>query len=178
MAHASIWVQTHTIHYRPVPENDPSNYASPSVGKSAPGQSGLLPCGAGGASGTRKGKGTSGKSAAKKKGDDLWNGESLPGVDWTSRSHYSRGSIADGVAPDVNSPIVPFLTMRLPEYVTIEDPSLEVLNLLRAIHALGRHWGFLYNVIDYKPVLPNHDWINTKLTAKANRQLQVRVNSN
>ena len=26
MGHASIWVQTHTICYRPVPENDPCNY--------------------------------------------------------------------------------------------------------------------------------------------------------
>ena len=77
MAHASIWVQTHTIHYRPVPENDANNYASASAGKSASGQSNLLPCGAGGAGGTRKGKGSSSKSAAKKKGDDLWNGESL-----------------------------------------------------------------------------------------------------
>ena len=81
----------------------------------------------------------------------------------------------DGVAPEVNSPIVPFLTARLPEGVTVEDPSLEVLNLLRIVHALNRYWGFLYGRIDYKPILPSHELINTKLTAKANRQLQVRL---
>lgn len=76
MGHASIWVQTHTIYYRPVPENDPSNYASPSAGKTGTGsgaQNVLLPCGSSG-SGTRKGKGTTGKSSSKKKGDDLWTG--------------------------------------------------------------------------------------------------------
>ena len=54
---------------------------------------------------------------------------------------------SDGVAPEVNSPVVPFLTMRLPEYVTVDDPSLDVLNLLRIVHSLNRYWGFLYNII-------------------------------
>jgi E3 ubiquitin-protein ligase TRIP12 len=64
--------------------------------------------------------------------------------------------------------------MRMPEYVTVDDPSLEVLNLLRIVHSLNRHWGFLYNLVDYKPILSNPDLINMKLTAKANRQLQVK----
>jgi hypothetical protein len=85
---------------------------------------------------------------------------------------------SDGVAPEVNSPIVPFLTMRMPEYVTVDDPSLEVLNLLRIVHSLNRHWGFLYNLVDYKPILSNPDLINMKLTAKANRQLQVKFEIN
>lgn len=78
MGHASIWVQTHTIYYRPVPENDPSNYSSPSSGKGTGAQNVLLPCGASSSSvagaGTRKGKGATGKSSSKKKGDDLWTG--------------------------------------------------------------------------------------------------------
>lgn len=73
----------------------------------------------------------------------------------------------------MNSPIVPFLTMRMPEYVTVDDPSLEVLNLLRVVHSLNRYWGFLYHLVDYKPILSIHELINSKLTAKANRQLQV-----
>ena len=75
MGHASIWVQTHTIFYRPVPDNDPCNYASPNAAKNTGGPNVLLPCGSsGGASGTRKGKGANGKSSSKKKGDDLWIG--------------------------------------------------------------------------------------------------------
>lgn len=64
--------------------------------------------------------------------------------------------------------------MRLPDYVTVDDPSLEVLNLLRIVHALSRYWGFLYQLVDYKPILSNHELVNSKLTAKANRQLQVK----
>lgn len=162
MGHASIWVQTHTIYYRPVPDNDPSNFVSPNsknnVSSSSSGVSSgasalMLPCGSGASSSssTRKGKGAAnGKGSSKKKGEDL---------------------ISD--PPPVLSPIVPFLTMRLPDCVSVEDPSLDVLNLLRIVHALNRYWGFLYRLVDYKPVLPSHELINTKLTAKANRQLQV-----
>lgn len=75
----------------------------------------------------------------------------------------------------MNSPVVPFLNMRLPDYVTVDDPSLEVLNLLRIVHALNRYWGFLYQLVDYKPILSNHELVNSKLTAKANRQLQVNI---
>ena len=161
MGHASIWVQTHTIYYRPVPENDPSNYASPNSKNNVSSSSGvgsgasglMLPCGSGASSSssTRKGKGAAnGKSSSKKKGEDL---------------------LSD--APPTLSPLVPFLTIRLPECVTVEDPSLDVLNLLRVVHALNRYWGFLYRLVDYKAVLPSHELVNTKLTAKANRQLQV-----
>ena len=73
MGHASIWVQTHTICYRPVPENDPCNFNSPSGGKNASGQGTGVGCSAAGY--TRKGKGATGKSSGKKKGDDLWNGK-------------------------------------------------------------------------------------------------------
>ena len=55
---------------------------------------------------------------------------------WVSQrdlhSNVCIGSIfvvLDGVAPELNSPIVPFLSMLLPEYMTVEDP-LEILNLL------------------------------------------------
>jgi len=65
--------------------------------------------------------------------------------------------------------------MRMPEYVTVDDPALAVLNLLRIVHSLNRYWGFLYNLVDYKPILSNHELINMKLTAKANRQLQVKI---
>jgi E3 ubiquitin-protein ligase TRIP12 len=75
MGHASIWVQTHTIFYRPVPDNDPCNYASPNAAKNTGAPNVLLPCGS--ASGTRKGKGANGKSSNKKKGDDLWIGNKL-----------------------------------------------------------------------------------------------------
>ena len=173
MGHASIWVQTHTIYYRPVPENDPCNYACPN--SSSKSQTQNASCS--GAGHTRKGKGATGKSSGKKKGDDLWSGtESVDNSIHTSVSSV-LSSTSDGVAPDPQWPVTSFLTAKLPDYVTVDDPSMQVLNLLRVIHSLNRHWGFLYQLVDYRPILPSHEFINTKLTAKANRQLQVNSGS-
>lgn len=199
MGHASIWVQTHTICYRPVPDNDPSHFggaagvghgvgagsgakaaaaaaAAAAAGFGAAGQA--LGCSAG-AGYTRKGKGTSGKSSAKKKGDDLWNGNPLaalvPEHSFDEPVGFLGHLTVDGVAPEAQSPLTPMLSMKLPECVTVDDPSLEVLALLRVLHALNRHWGFLYRLVDYRPILATTDFVNTKLTAKANRQLQVRL---
>ena len=38
------------------------------------------------------------------------------------------------------------LQSSLPPSVTVKDPSLEVLTLLRLLHSLGRHWNSLYKV--------------------------------
>lgn len=58
-----VWVQTHTIYYRPLRE-EPSSTQKPS---SSSGSSHT----------SRKGKGSSTKSASRKKGDELWNGKLL-----------------------------------------------------------------------------------------------------
>lgn len=55
---AGVWVQTHTIFYRPLKEENLSNKASTSSSSSHS---------------SRKGKGSSSKSVARRKGD-LWNG--------------------------------------------------------------------------------------------------------
>ena len=39
-----------------------------------------------------------------------------------------------------------YLTSTLPATVTVQDPALQVLALLRTIHALNRHWSLLYEV--------------------------------
>jgi len=87
IGHASIWVQKQTMYYQPEPENDLSNYASPSAtsGKGAASnaviddaQIVLIPCGASSSSCTSItliGKGATGKSSSKKK--DLWTGKLL-----------------------------------------------------------------------------------------------------
>ena len=65
MGHASIWVQTHTIFYRPGPDNDPCNYVSPNVAKNTRRPNILFPCGS---------SGDNGKGLCKKEGEDLWIG--------------------------------------------------------------------------------------------------------
>ena len=53
------------------------------------------------------------------------------------------------------------------------DASLDVLCLLRALHALNRYWGTLYSngaAMDmpgyYHPIILNSEFTNSKLTAK------------
>ncbi|KAL1512943.1 hypothetical protein ABEB36_002442 [Hypothenemus hampei] len=100
---------------------------------------------------SRKGKGSSGKSTSRRKVDDLWN---------------------NGVIPVKHSPITTYLTTQLPETVAIQDASLEVLCLLRILHALNLYWGSLYPHVEYRPILPSSEFINPKIAAKASRQLQ------
>ncbi|KAJ8956894.1 hypothetical protein NQ318_014311, partial [Aromia moschata] len=115
----------------------------PSSGKSSSGTSS--------SHSSRKGKGSSSKSTSRRKGDDLWN---------------------EGVTPPSHSPLTPFLTTQLPESVTIQDASLEVLCLLRILNALNMYWTTLYAAVEYKPILPNPEFLNSKIAAKASRQLQ------
>ncbi|XP_050045361.1 E3 ubiquitin-protein ligase TRIP12 isoform X2 [Dermacentor andersoni] len=143
MGYANIWVQTHTIWYRPVPEDDRSGAASSS---SRAGQSSSAP-----SLSSRRNKSSSGSKSAAKKKDDLWN---------------------DGVVPDTVSLLHQHLSSTLPESVTIQDPSLPVIALLRVVYALSQHWGYLYELHSYHPALPRSEFVNSKLTAKANRQLQ------
>ncbi|XP_040063941.2 LOW QUALITY PROTEIN: E3 ubiquitin-protein ligase TRIP12 [Ixodes scapularis] len=145
MGYANIWVQTHTIWYRPVPEDDRSGTPSGSSGRggqsssSAPGLS------------SRRNKSSSGSKSMAKKKDDLWN---------------------EGVVPETVSLLHQHLSATLPESVTIQDASLQVITLLRVVYALSQHWGHLYELHSYLPALPRAEFVNSKLTAKANRQLQ------
>lgn len=80
--------------------------------------------------------------------------------------------VAEGVVPPFQSPLTPFLTRKLPDTVTIQDSSLQVLNLLRVLHALSRYWGTLYSIASYSELLSLNCFINSKISAKASRQLQ------
>ncbi|RZC38081.1 E3 ubiquitin-protein ligase TRIP12, partial [Asbolus verrucosus] len=139
LGNAGIWVQTHVIYYRPLKE-DVSSSSKPSSSS-----------GSSSSHSSRKGKGSSGKSTSRRKGDDLWN---------------------EGVTPQVQSPLAPFLTTQLPESVTIQDASLEVLCLLRILNALNLFWNTLYPAIEYRPIIPVSEFLNSKIAAKASRQLQ------
>lgn len=136
LGNAGVWVQTHTIYYRPLKEDTPVPHKASTSGGSSSG---------------RKGKGTSTKANARRKGDDLWN---------------------EGIVPGTHSALSPFLTLTLPESVSIQDASLEVLCLLRILNALNRHWNTLYSSLEHSLVLPNSDFLNSKIAAKASRQLQ------
>lgn len=136
LGHDAVWVQTHTIYYRPVPEEETAT--SPKPGSSSQ-------------SSSRKGKGKSTKISSKRKEDSLW---------------------LEGAVPTLRCPLALYLSSSLPLSVTISDASLDGLCLLRLLHALNRHWGVLFPHLKAARPLSPQDFINNKIAAKANRQLQ------
>ncbi|KAM8902323.1 E3 ubiquitin-protein ligase TRIP12 isoform 2-T14 [Spinachia spinachia] len=78
----------------------------------------------------------------------------------------------DGVCPSVVNPLETYLISEPPETITFDDPSLEVNLLLRVLHSISRYWFYLYDNAVCKEIMPTSEFINSKLTAKANRQLQ------
>lgn len=129
---ASIWVQQHTIYYRPVDE-DPNGSAK-----------------SGASSSSRKNSKNSQSKIMRRK-PEFW---------------------IDGIAPPVVSPLMPFLASKLPEVVTVQDASLDALCMLRIINALNRHWATLYFSIPQTQIVPQAEFIHSKIAAKASRQLQ------
>ncbi|XP_016375751.1 E3 ubiquitin-protein ligase TRIP12-like [Sinocyclocheilus rhinocerous] len=78
----------------------------------------------------------------------------------------------EGVCPSVTNPLESYLISDPPEGITFDDPSMEVILLLRVLHSISRYWFYLYDNAACKEIIPTGEFINSKLTAKANRQLQ------
>ncbi|XP_004537343.1 E3 ubiquitin-protein ligase TRIP12 isoform X5 [Ceratitis capitata] len=175
LGNASVWVQQHTIYYRPVEEEASSSStcattsatSSVSISKhggissasssSAAGASGSgmhTPiCGAS-SSNTSSSSKKSSKSSSKllRKKTELWH---------------------EGIAPSTVSALKAFLTSTLPsDLVTVQDASLDALCMLRIINALNRHWEQLYGCVHKQNIISQSEFVHPKITAKANRQLQ------
>lgn len=68
--------------------------------------------------------------------------------------------------PSRESPLVWALRRRSSWWGGEADPSLPALAVLRALHALARHWHTLYRAAclpDHRPLLPGHDFVNAKV---------------
>lgn len=103
---------------------------------------------------SKKGKGQPTKISSRRKPDLLWN---------------------EGAVPARASSLVVMVRAALLTEGDVRDASLPALGVLRALHALSRHWHALYRAAclpDHRPLVPHADFINAKLAAKANRQLQ------
>ncbi|XP_033233514.1 E3 ubiquitin-protein ligase TRIP12 isoform X7 [Drosophila pseudoobscura] len=172
LGNASIWVQQHTIYYRPVEEEAsaaaPASSSSSSCSSSAQkhqqqatSSSSSTPSYAnassscsssGAASGSSSKKSHKSSSKCMRKKTELWH---------------------EGIAPSVVSALKPFLNSVLPaDVVTVQDASLDALCMLRVIHALNRHWEHLYGCVVRQNIIPQSEFVHPKITAKANRQLQ------
>lgn len=98
--------------------------------------------------------------------------------------HYPRAPIArkkmdevwtEGKIPSVTSPVDAYLQSKLPQSVNVRDPSLEIIILLRTLFGLNRHWSWFYRdglSFNTSQILSIGEFMNTKLAAKATRQLQ------
>lgn len=82
----------------------------------------------------------------------------------------------DGITPTPCNPMHNFLTIDLPsDFGPIDDPSVEVLALLRVLHAVSRYWLYLYppNLIQTnRPLVAPSVFINNEVNAKCMHQLE------
>ncbi|XP_074599417.1 E3 ubiquitin-protein ligase ctrip isoform X2 [Brevipalpus obovatus] len=172
IGHANMWVQTHTIYYRQYEESEnpsPSRGASRASSMNIPSNmnihsnvnsssnsghsfatASVSSCS--NANSRRSSKTNSSRSASSRKKDELW---------------------LEGKPPPATSTVYNVLSPTLPSCFTISDASLEVITLMRIVNALNRSWAWFYNLNHAQnPAIPQTEFVNSKLTAKANRQLQ------
>ena len=84
-----------------------------------------------------------------------------------------------------NSNFLDYLNNTWQKNLTISDLSIDAISLLRILHALNRNWYLLYNSFSkYAQIIQHYahtaqsfminanEFVNSKITAKANRQLQ------
>ena len=72
----------------------------------------------------------------------------------------------DGSIPSVLSPLIPYLQSKLPDIETVEDASIEVLALLRVLNGLNRHWPSLYYSVPHSQIIPQSEFIHSKVRFK------------
>ncbi|KQS38419.1 E3 ubiquitin-protein ligase TRIP12 isoform X3 [Drosophila erecta] len=173
LGNASIWVQQHTIYYRPVEEEVASGAAA-----GAASTSGLS------SSGVQKQQSTPNSASSCVNATSACpssSGVASGGGSSTKKAHKSSSKFMrkktelwhEGIAPGVISALKPFLSNSLPaDVVTVQDASLDALCMLRVIHALNRHWEHLYGCVVRQNIIPQAEFIHPKIMAKANRQLQ------
>lgn len=144
IGNASIWIQQHTIFYRPVEENSNTSKAGSSYNSNAQTSSSFN-------SSRKSGKNSMVKLQQNRRKPEFWT---------------------DGSIPLVVSPLIPYLLPRLPDLETVEDASIEVLALLRILNGLNRHWPSLYYSVPHTQIIAQSEFIHSKIAAKASRQLQ------
>ncbi|XP_066911692.1 E3 ubiquitin-protein ligase TRIP12-like isoform X2 [Clytia hemisphaerica] len=144
---ASIWSGTHTIYFRPVTQPTESG---PSTSTSTASSSLLT-------------------SSSKR---------SKTAIDTTSTATSSSSSSA--IKPSIATPKDStdaqskdaYLTSTLPGDLNLNDPSVDVICLMRVLYYLNCNWRKFFDLHSSQPVISFNEFVNSKLTAKATRQLQ------
>ena len=166
----SLWNQTHTIVYRPCPEQVQQ---TTSMGNSV--VTNLTTTNTTGTSTTinnttaNAATTTTSTTSSSKKYSKSSSKSSVNNI-----LHKRKDELwLEGKIPKTSNSILECLISRLPIQDSIQDQSLEVINLLRILHGLNNYWGHFYSLPNaYNAALSQSEFVNSKLTAKANRQLQ------
>lgn len=135
LGNASIWIQQHTIYYRPVEDAATSN-ANKAGGSGTSISTNSF-------TSTRKNnKNSVVKLQQNRRKPEFW---------------------IDGSVPAIVSPLIPFLLPKLPDLETVEDASIEVLALLRILNGLNRHWATLYYSVPQTHIISQPEFIHSKV---------------
>jgi E3 ubiquitin-protein ligase TRIP12 len=133
---ASIWIQQHTIYYRPVEEN-PNGASTSKAGSGS-----NLQASSSFNSSRKNNKNSIAKLQQNRRKPEFWT---------------------DGSIPTVLSPLIPYLLPKLPDLETVEDASLDVLALLRILNGLNRYWSSLYYSVPHSHIIPQSEFIHSKV---------------
>jgi len=136
VGNASIWIQQHTIYYRPVEEISTAGSSSKATGSTVAASS------SGSFNASRKNNKNSIAKLQGRRKPEFWT---------------------DGAVPPIASPLVQFLVPKLPDLETVEDASIEVLALLRILNGLNRHWPSLFYSVPHSHIIPQSDFIHSKV---------------
>lgn len=132
---ASIWVQQHTIYYRPMEDNQGTSASKGASSTATTSASGTF-------NSSRKNNKNSNPKIMSRRKPEFW---------------------VDGIAPPILSPLSPFLVPKLPDILTVDDASLDVLVLLRILNGLNRHWSTLYYSVPQLHIIPQSEFIHSKV---------------
>ena len=141
---ASLWLKTHIIYYASVDE------CTSNVGTSGGGSDGAWCLGGNtGSNGGKKQKNVSSSSKNGNRSGSLSNSNSKPSSGRSTRN--SEMLWADGIPPKAGNPLIEILdspnsSNGKNKTLSIQDPSIEVLLLLRALHSINCYWFTFYQV--------------------------------
>lgn len=140
---ASIWVQQHTIFYRPIDDEHSASGGASSSSANNKTAGGASSSTAMSSSRSKSGSKSSSSSKVSRKKTEFW---------------------AEGQITAPASALTPFLSAAMPhDMVTVQDASLDALCMLRMVNALNRNWTSLYSCVRHENIVPQAEFIHSKV---------------
>lgn len=140
IGNASIWVQQHTIYYRPI---DDDSTAGGSSASNTNNKASASSSSASVSSSRKSGSKSSSSSKVSRKKTEFW---------------------AEGQITPPSSALTPFLSCAMPQdVVTVQDASLDALCMLRIVNALNRNWTSLYSCVRHEYIVQQAEFIHSKV---------------